>query len=235
MSRAFFRSLARDAAARYPASDRFARHFAYGKTTGDPVYEYILARGVVRDGATLLDIGCGQGLIASLLAVARERHARGEWPRDWAAPARPSALRGIDLSQKDIGRARAATPGHEWIVGDMCATPLGRAATLIVLDVLHYVDAARQEQVLDRIAEALEPGGEALIRVADANGSLGYHVTLWADRIMCVVRGQRVHPMHTRPLGAWIEALGRRGLVAHAVPMSEGTPFTNVLLRARHR
>jgi len=235
VSSAFFRSLARDAAALYPAADRFARHFAYGKTTGDPVYEYLLAQGLVRDGGTLLDVGCGQGLIAALLEVARERHARGDWPQAWPAPPRPAAIRGIDLSQKDIGRARAATPRHGWIVGDMCTAELGTASTVVILDVLHYVEAARQEQVLDRVARALEPGGQALIRVADANGSLRYRVTVWADRLMCVVRGQPVHVMHTRPLGAWIDALARRGLAAEPVPMSEGTPFTNVLLRVRRR
>jgi SAM-dependent methyltransferase len=235
VSREFFRSLARDAADRYPANDRFARHFAYGKTTGDPVYEYILAHGLVRDGASFLDVGCGQGLTAALLETARERHGRGDWPSAWPAPARPSTMRGIDLSEKDIRRAQAATPEHEWIVGDMCTAPFGTASTILVLDVLHYVEAAKQDQVLDRLAQALEPGGQAIVRVADANGSLGYHVTLWADRIMCVVRGQRVHAMHTRPLGAWIDALAKRGLVAEPVPMSEGTPFTNVLLRARAR
>ena len=80
MSGAFFRSLAREAAARYPANDRFARHFAYGKTTGDPVYEYILARGLVRDGATFLDVGCGQGLVASLLEAARRAVATAQLP-----------------------------------------------------------------------------------------------------------------------------------------------------------
>jgi len=235
VSREFFRSLAREAAARYPAADRFARHFAYGKTTGDPVYEYILAQALIGDGGVFLDVGCGQGLTAALLEVAHERHGRGDWPAAWPAPARPAAIRGIDLSGKDIARARAATPRHEWIVGDMCATSFGRARTILVLDVLHYVEDAKQDQVLDRIAQALEPGGQAIIRVADANGSLRYHVTLWADRLMCVVRGQRVHVMHTRPLGAWIEALARRGLAAEPVPMSEGTPFTNVLLRARPR
>ena len=38
MSADAFRALAKRAARRYPKSDRFARHFAYFKLTGDPAF-----------------------------------------------------------------------------------------------------------------------------------------------------------------------------------------------------
>jgi len=79
----------------------------------------------------------------------------------------------------------------------------------------------------------LADGGTALVRVADANGSLRFRTTLFLDRLMCVVRGQPVTGMHTRPLADWIGQLRQEGLEAEPVPMSEGTPFANVLLVAR--
>ena len=233
MSRTFFRSLARDASERYPAHDRFARHFAYGKLTGDPVFEFLLARGMLGDRVPLLDVGCGQGLVAALLDAAHARYGRGDWPEAWPAPARPSAIRGIDLSAKDIERARAAVPAAEWIVGDMTSAPFGEPGTVVILDVLHYVEPALQDTVLRRVAESLAPGGAALVRVADANGSLRFRTTLFLDRLMCVVRGQPVTGMHCRPVTEWIAQFGREGLKAEPVPMSEGTPFANVLLVAR--
>jgi len=233
VSRAFFKALARDAAQRYPAHDRFARHFAYGKLTGDPVFEFLLARGMIRDGVPLLDVGCGQGLVASLLSAAHQRYGRGDWPAGWPAPARPSAIRGVDLSAKDIARARAAVPTAEWIHGDMTEAPLDEAGTVVILDVLHYVARPVQDTVLHRVARVLADGGTALVRVADANGSLRFRTTLFLDRLMCVVRGQPVTGMHTRPLADWIGQLRQEGLEAEPVPMSEGTPFANVLLVAR--
>jgi SAM-dependent methyltransferase len=226
----FFRALARDAAARYPAHDRFARHFAFGKLTGDPVFEHLLAQGLVQDGGALLDIGCGQGLVAALLEAARERLAKGDWPVSWPAPAQPAPVRGIDFMAKDIARARAAVPAGEWIEGDIRTAELGAAATVIVLDVLHYIGREDQDAVLARIGRALAPGGRALIRVADADGSLRYRITLALDRLMCVVRGQPVSRMHTRPVAQWLDALRARGIEAQPRPMSEGTPFANVLL-----
>jgi SAM-dependent methyltransferase len=233
VSGAFFRSLAREAAARYPARDRFARRFAYGKLTRDPVYEYLLSQGLVRDGVALLDVGCGQGLMAALLACARERHERGDWPAQWQAPAHPSVVRGIDMLHHDVERARAASPRDEWIEGDIRSAPFGAAGTVIVLDVLHYLGREDQDRVLARIRAALPADGRALVRVADANGSLRYRVTIALDRLMCVVRRQPVARMHTRPLAEWIATLRALGLEAEPVPMSEGTPFVNVLLLAR--
>ena len=80
-----FRALAREAASRYPARDRYARHFAYGKLTGDPVFRHLLDDGLIARDSRLLDLGCGQGLIAALLAVAG---THGSY-----------RYRGIDLSQ----------------------------------------------------------------------------------------------------------------------------------------
>jgi SAM-dependent methyltransferase len=235
VSGAFFKSLARDAASRYPARDRFARHFAYGKLTGDPVFEYLLSRGLIRDGVPLLDLGCGQGLLASLLDAARERHARADWPPDWPAPARPSHVRGIDMLGRDIERARAAWPPGEWIQGDIRNAPLGEAGTIVVLDVLHYLEKGDQDTVLGRMREALASGGVALVRVADGNGSLRFRTTIFLDQLMCIVRRQPLARLHTRPLTAWLETLRSLRFDPEPVPMSEGTPFANVLVRARAR
>jgi hypothetical protein len=39
--------------------------------------------------------------------------------------------------------------------------------------------------------------------------------------------------LYCRPLNAWTRALESRGFNVSALPMSEGTPFANVLLVAR--
>lgn len=120
MSEQFFRTLAKDAAARYPANDRFARHFAYGKLTGDPAFRCILARGVL------------------------------------------------------------------------------------------------------------------LLRVADASASLRFRITVAVDRIVMRARGHRLPRLWCRPLGEWMRELEALGFAAEPIPMSAGTPFANVLLRARY-
>lgn len=247
MSAAFFRALTRDAASRYPARDRFARHFAFGKLTGDPAFRYLLEHGLVPSGARLLDLGCGQGVLPALLATARQHHARGSWPQGWPAPPNPTLMRGVDVSRRDVERAQAAL-GREaaFSVGDIRSADFGEVDTVVILDVLHYIDFAAQRDVLERVRAALDhervPGHEGLpgnhpvllLRVGDESPSLRFRFTDAVDRLVMRLRGHRLERLYTRPLADWMRELAGVGFAVDAIPMSEGTLFANVLLVARY-
>ncbi len=221
MSGALFRSLAREAAARYPKRDRYARRFAYGKLAGDPVFEHIVSNRLIPPDARILDLGCGQGLLAALLA-ADARH--GGW-----------RYRGIDLAGRDIERARAAAgPNDELVAGDIRSVDFGTADVVVMLDVLHYIDPPAQLDVLRRARDALAPGGILLMRVADASAGLRFRITEAIDLAATRLRGHRIARLHSLPLAGRREQLEREGFRVEAVPMSAGTPFANVLLVARY-
>lgn len=235
MSERFFRALARDAAARYPARDRFARHFAFGKLTRDPAFRHLLERGLIPQGARLLDLGCGQGVLEALLLSAREHHARGDWPASWPAPPAPRVMRGVDLRSRDVVRAQAAC-GREaaFLRGDIRGADFGEVDTVVILDVLHYIDFDAQREVLRRVRASLEPRGVLLLRVGDASDSIRFRITVAVDRIVMRARGHRLPRVWCRPLGDWMRELDALGFAVEAIPMSDGTPFANVLLRARY-
>jgi trans-aconitate methyltransferase len=220
VSAASFRALARDAAALYPARDRYARHFAFGKLTGDPVFRHLWESGVVPAGARLLDLGCGQALLAAMLA-AGGRH--GAW-----------RYRGIDASHRDIERARAALPANcELVEGDLRGAAFSPADVVLIIDVLHYLEPDAQVDVLRRVRESLAPGGMLLARVADASGSLRFRITEAVDLAATKLRGHRVKRLHSLPLARRRAQLESLGFAVEERPMSEGTPFANVLLVAR--
>lgn len=231
MSAEFFRALARRAAARY-GSDRFARHFAYFKLTGDPAFRHLVQSGLLAGRERLLDLGCGQGMLEALLAAAHE--AREPWPRDWAARPAPRAIEGIELDPRALRRARAAADGHaRFVHGDIRSAAFAEADAIVILDVLHYIDPSAQDAVLERARGSIAPGGVLLLRVADARPTLRFRATIALDRLSLWLRGHRTGPYHCRPLEAWIAHLEALGLAVEARPMSAGTPFANVLLVAR--
>ena len=235
MSARFFRALAKDAASRYGSRDRFARHFAFGKLTRDPAFRYLLENGLIRDGARLLDLGCGQGVLTALLLSARDRHAGGSWPESWAAPPSPRAMRGVDLMVRDVERARrAAGPSATVDCADIRTADFGEADTVVILDVLHYVDFAAQVDVLERARAALGDEGLLLLRVGDRAPTLRFRFTDAVARVAMALRGHRFERLYTRPLAEWKEQLERLGFSVEAIPMSAGTPFANVLLLARY-
>ena len=237
MSDAFFRALAREAASLYPAGDRFARHFAAGKLRGDPAFIHVLRAGLVRPAARVLDLGCGQGVLAALLRAARERHARGEWPADWPAPPTVARYLGIELMAGDVARARHAAGAQEhaeFVQGDIRTVEFGHADTVVILDVLHYVAYEEQDEVLRRVRTALGSGGVLVLRVGDESGSIRFRYTVLIDRLVMALRGHRLARLYCRPLARWVRSLEALGFKVESTPMSGGTPFANVLLVARY-
>jgi SAM-dependent methyltransferase len=229
----FFRALARRAAQRYRGRGRYARHFAFGKLMHDPFFRHVLEHGLIPPRTRVLDLGCGQGLLAALLEAARERTAAGEWPADWPA-ATAASIHGIDLLAQDVERARVAGgPGATFDCADIRTSEFGTVDLVVMLDVAHYMDETAQDDVVRRARSALAGGGTLLLRVADASGSLRFRLTLAADRVAMRLRGARAGRYHCRTIEAWKRCLGETGFRVEARPMSAGTPFANVLLVGR--
>jgi SAM-dependent methyltransferase len=237
MNSNFLHTLLDEASRPFHASGRFAYHYSRGKLSSDCIFREILKRGIFPAEARFLDLGCGQGSLFAWLLAASKFYEQGRWPGDWAAPPKPLSLRGVELMQKDVDRAaRAFGPNHSVVSihqGDMCETDFGRADVVTILDALHYIDHARQGDVLARIRAALPPGGLFLTRVGDAGAGLPYHLCNWVDHAVTFMRGHRLPVLHGRKLAEWIDLLRSLGFQVESLPMSEGKPFANIMLVAR--
>jgi SAM-dependent methyltransferase len=229
-----YRAMAEAAARRYAPAGRFAMRYALGKLCHDPVFEAILAQGLIPHRARLVDLGCGQGLLLALLVAAIDAFDRGAWPAGWPPPPRPESMTGFDVSRRALALARMAAGAHASIQhADLRAVELPRCDAIAILDVLHYVDAAAQDAVLPRCAKALAGGGVLLLRVNDAGAGWRYTVTRSADQLATLARERSWPRLHCRPLADWIAALERVGFEVRSQPASAGTPFSNSLLVAR--
>lgn len=222
------------ASAPYRGMGRFAWQFARGKLKGDPAFAAILALGLLRQRTRILDLGCGQGLLAAWLLAAQAVQLAGRWPRDWAPAPAPEQLSGIEINPHEVARARQALGERaHFLEGDIRHVDYGAVDAIVILDVLHYNDFASQEVVLSRARAALAPGGVLLLRVGDAAGGWGFALSMLIDQLVALARRRRWVRLAGRPVSEWRSLLTRLGFTTEALPMSAGTPFANVLIVAR--
>jgi SAM-dependent methyltransferase len=217
-------ALVREASEPYRCAGRMAYHFARSKLRADPVFEAIRSLGLLDHRTRILDLGCGQGLLAAWLLALRGA----------ATAARPWAFRGLDSGARYVERARLALGAHaEFIEADVRRADFGSADGVVILDVLHYIAYADQRHVLERVHQALVSGGVLLLRVGNADGGFAFKAGKWVDRMVLLASGRGLQQLHCRSTTQWRELLSTIGFDCETLPMSSGTPFANVLIIAR--
>ncbi|HEX9668395.1 MAG TPA: class I SAM-dependent methyltransferase, partial [Thermoanaerobaculia bacterium] len=180
-------------------------------------------------------LGCGRGILLALVVAARAAAARGELPAGWPSPPMNAALHGIEARPRIAAAAAAALAGAATIeVAELTTAPLPPSHAVLLLDVLHYLPAAAQEHLLARAAECLEPGGVLLVREADAAGGARFLATRTAERLCALARGHLRQRFRYRSVAEWRVLLEEQELeVAPSTPLATGTPYANVLFKAR--
>lgn len=218
----------------YQRTGRFAWHFARGKLSRDPVFAHILQAGYVSHHSRVLDIGCGQGLLAALLCgIDDYAQNHPEQKSDFEAV----SITGIELMRNDVIRAQQALQGFgariRIIEGDMRQTEFGVADVVVILDVLHYVPFNEQNDILKRVHACLSSGGLLLLRVGDAAAGLPFLFSKWVDAVVFALRGHASARVYCRSLTDWKDQLEKIGFKVTDIPMHQGTPFANILLHCQ--
>jgi uncharacterized protein (DUF2062 family) len=227
-------ALREEAARRYLDTGMLNWEFVRGKLRYDPLYFNLLRRGFLPSEGLLLDLGCGRGIVFSLLLAAEEVAARGLYPQDWAPLPRGLTFHGVEGRPKTAQTAREALDEKADIeTADLRTAPLPAAKAILLLDVLHYLPAADQEALLAKAAAALVPGGVLLMRDADAAAGWRFTATRLQERLSALLRGHWRQRFHYRSAAEWTELMARQGLTVDAHPMGMGTPYANVLLSGR--
>jgi len=127
---------------RYRAESRLTRLHLQIRWWAAPFDAVVAA---LPDEGTVLDVGCGHGLLA--LAAAR--------------PLRPVV--GVDVDPDRIAAARRAADGNARfeVLGEL---PDGPFAAITVVDVLYLLPPERQRALLHTLADRLEPSGRLVVK-----------------------------------------------------------------------
>jgi uncharacterized protein (DUF2062 family)/2-polyprenyl-3-methyl-5-hydroxy-6-metoxy-1,4-benzoquinol methylase len=200
--------------ARYVAAPAGDRYYVAGKLAFDPVFRLIDE--LAGDFGRVLDLGCGRGQLGLLLLERR----------------RATSLCGVDSDARKIDVARGAGPDAEFRVGDLASCEIRGADTILLIDVLHYLPLAEQDDLLRAACRALAKRGRLLVRELNADPSARSVATRffeWCARGVGLNRGRATHYRSAAEIAGVLEGAGLRCRVQGA---SERTPFANVLIVA---
>ena len=200
------------------------RLFVRGRLASAPLAE-LAARA---QGGTLLDVGCGHGVLLALLAVGRpERHVVGIDPDE----------RKIEWARRSVGRCpnvelRACT------IETLAADRPGSFDTVLVADVLYLLEPVAWTPFLRAAHTLLKPGGRLVLKEAEDDGSWRVTKALLQERVM-VHLFRRTHSSGSvgfQPRQVLLDALAQAAFhVEEALALARGYSTPHVLFTARAR
>jgi uncharacterized protein (DUF2062 family) len=221
------------AAAPYLAAGIAVWEIARSKLRLDPVYTQILKDGVLPADGRLVDLGCGQGLMLSLISASAARFRAGTWPESWPAPPLTLELHGIELRPRIAQQARDVLNGIATIEErDVTTVAIPSCEALLLVDVLHLLSRAAQDRLLDDVARALAPTGVLVIREANAAGGWRFALVRIGNRLNAIVQGRWSRRFQFDSAAGWRARLTQSGFdVARLVQQQHG--LANFLIYAR--
>ena len=209
------RARARQVRGLYAGCPWFDRGFVRWKLRLDRVFDFLDAEDPV--AGTVIDLGCGHG-IASAFVVSGNPQI---------------GVKGCDLDGHRIAVVRQAFAGLDaaFQVEDVRRFPLPPAGLILILDVLQYLDAGEQLDLLARCARALDTGGKLIFRVHDKESGLFSHLSMGLDRIVFAMGGAGRRPLML-PGEAYHRALEDAGLQVRQIRFHNRLPLAHRLFIA---
>ena len=175
---------------------------------------YVPERGVV------IDLGCGQGLFAQLLAL--------EAPR--------RSVIGIDLDAHKVAVARqllARLPNLQFVVRDVTAADLPPADAITILDVFYLIPYEAQERLLAACAQKLMAGGVILLKDMAERPRwkvwLNWIEEMLAVRVFRITLGSR---FYFRSCADWQALFHKLGFAVQTLPLDRGYYHPHILFIA---
>lgn len=198
------------------------RLFVRGRLATAPL-EALAARA---EGARLLDVGCGHGVLVALLAVGSPgRHVVGIDPDE----------RKIDWARASVGRL-ANVELRACTIETLAVERAGEFDTVLVADVLYLLAAAAWRPFLAAAHELLRRGGRLVLKEAEDDGSWRVRKALFQEQLM-VRMLRRTHSSGAVGFAprATLEAAVRAAgfAIEEVVPLARGYSTPHLMIVAR--
>lgn len=163
----------------------------------------------------ILDVGCGHGLFTYAIAKTGER----------------DQVLGVDHDQRRIEQAKHAlgsVPNISFRVGDFSVLEEEKFDAVVSIDVLHYMSTAVQEQILQKVYQALPEGGVFLFREVNIEAGALSRLAKIHENVMTKIGFTKGENLNFHRISEWEEMAGRPGFEVKSLNFSR-FPFVDRL------
>lgn len=150
----------------------------------------------------ILDLGCGEGIIAKHLANISTRKVIG-----------------IDNDQKRLPKSQKSN--LSFVLSDIRSYDLNSPDAVIISDVLHHLNLKDQKKFLTKIAKKLKKDGVLLLKEIDTNEFIRSRLSRFWDLVLYPQDKVHYHTSHS--LKAYLESLGFIVTVTRPVRLFPGS------------
>ena len=139
------------------SANDYKERFSFVPQYGEDVMNLLTAK----EGSHVVDLGCGNGTLSKKLSE------------------RGYKVTGVDASEDMVALARKEYPELEFIVSDAVTFDLQDKADAIFSNaVLHWIDADKQEKLVENISANIKTGGELVCEFGGYGCAEAVHSTL---------------------------------------------------------
>jgi len=168
--------------------------------------------------AKVVDLGCGDGLLANYLALSSTKRK----------------IYGIDINKDRISRAQKGIKNTKFETGDILKIKKIKPDVLVMAHVLHHLPTKnKQLALLKNISNQLKKNKQLIILEIDKKPALKYLFTYITDAIIVPVLFEKKLfdlNFHYRSSSEWKKILTSLGFDIKTKSIHKGMPFSHVLI-----
>lgn len=171
---------------------------------------------MIPDKGTMVELGCGEGLLANYLAITQPKRM----------------IIGYEIIPERLELAKKGIKNTIYKVGDVVKIPFPKADVFILFHVLHHLPGRdAQEKVLIKVKKALKRGGKLVIVDVHVAPTVKYAAAWIADHFLVpwVFEKRFFTRAYFRKESEWRKLLKKLGYKFKVTEATRGRPFPNII------
>lgn len=181
---------------------------------------YEAAEKILPKQGTIIDLGCGEGLLANYLAI--------------SSPKRK--IIGFEIAPERLARAKKGIKNAHFNTGNIVNIKYPPSDAVVLFHVLHHLPSKNaQEKVLEKIKSSLKKNGKLVIVEVHVKFSVKYMTAWIADHFLVpwVFEKRFYTKAYFRKEKEWLNLLRKMGYKINVTEETSGRPFSNIIFECK--